>query len=372
MRLAEIVRSVDYIALGAAVLLIALGLAMLVSATYTEAVISALFLRQAISAAVGLTLFAVAAYVHYHTVARYTWIIYSLGVASLVAVVIFGTLVRGTVSRLTILGVQLQPSEFMKVGLILALAWLLSRAPSLRWRPLLLSALATALPVGLVLLEPDLGVAVLLLMIWVGLLVFQGISWKVVATLLLLGGLTFGASWQYLLADYQKARLLTFLDPALDPQGGGYNVLQSIVALGSGGLLGRGLGHGPQSQLKFLPERHTDFIFASLGEELGFVGVLLVIALYTILLWRIVTTAKRTRDPFAQLFCVGVFMLLLVSFTVSAGMNMGLLPVTGIPLPLVSFGGSNLVTTCLLLGIVQSIRVYGRWLRPAPIEITHF
>lgn len=370
MRLAEIARSIDYVALGATLLLIAVGLAMLVSATYTEAVISALFLRQAVSAALALVVLVAAAYIHYHTVARYAWIIYGVGVGSLLAVAAFGTLVRGTVSRLTILGVQVQPSEFMKVGLILALAWLLSRLA--RPRSFIFSALATALPMSLVLLEPDLGVAVLLLVIWVGLLVFQGISWKVVTALLLLGGLTFGASWQWLLADYQKARLLTFLDPASDPQGAGYNVLQSIVALGSGGAFGRGLGHGPQSQLKFLPERHTDFILASIGEELGFIGVLLVIALYTVLLWRILITARRTRDPFAQNYCVGVFILLLLSFTVSAGMNMGLLPITGIPLPLVSFGGSNLIATAILLGLVQSIRVHGRWMRPAPIEITHF
>jgi rod shape determining protein RodA len=349
-----------------------LGLAMLVSATYTEAVVSALFLRQAVSAVIALLIGAGMVYIHYRTVARFTWVLYALGLGGLLTVAVFGTLVRGTVSRLTFFGVQVQPSEFMKVGLILALAWLLSRAPAVRWRPFFLSAAATAVPVGLVLLEPDLGVAALLATIWVGLLLFQGVSWKVVSALAMIGALIFTGSWFWLLADYQKDRLATFLDPTSDPQGAGYNVLQSIIALGSGGLFGRGLGHGPQSQLKFLPERHTDFILASLGEELGFVGILLVITLYTILLWRIAITAKRTRDPFAQLFCVGVFILLLVSFTVSAGMNMGLLPVTGIPLPLVSFGGSNLVTTGILLGIVQSIRVYGRWMRPAPIEISHF
>lgn len=372
MRLAEIIRSVDYVALGATVLLVAIGLAMLISATYTEAVISALFLRQAVAAIIALLLFSFMVYVHYRTHARLTWVMYGLGLGSLLAVTIFGTLVRGTVSRLSLFGVQVQPSEFMKIGLVLALAWIFSRASINRWRTLLLSALVVGVPAAFVLLEPDLGVAALLLAVWGGVILFQGVSWKVVTALVLLGIAVSSASWVWLLADYQKNRLATFLDPARDPRGGGYNVLQSIVALGSGGAFGRGLGHGPQSQLKFLPERHTDFILASLGEELGFVGVLLVVILYTILLWRILMTAQHTRDTFAQSVCVGVFVLLLVSFTVSAGMNMGLLPVTGIPLPLISFGGSNLVSTAILLGIVQSIRVYGRWMRPTPIEITHF
>lgn len=371
MRLAEIVRSCDYIALGAVVLLIAVGLAMLMSATYTEAVISGLFLRQAISAVIGLAICAIVIYIHYHTLARFTWVMYGIGLGGLLAVVAFGTLVRGTISRLTLFGVQVQPSEFMKVGLILALAAVCSRF-SPRRRAFMFSALVAAAPIAFVLLEPDLGMAALLLTIWAGILVFQGVSWKAITVLAVVAVVAFGASWQWLLADYQKVRLTTFLNPASDPQGAGYNVLQSIVALGSGGLFGRGLGHGPQSQLKFLPERHTDFILASIGEELGFVGVVVVIALYTVLLWRILVTARHTRDPFAQVVCVGVFVVLLASFTVSAGMNMGLLPVTGIPLPLVSFGGSNLVTTCILLGLVQSIRVYGRWMRPAPIEITHF
>ena len=149
-------------------------------------------------------------------------------------------------------------------------------------------------------------------------------------------------------------------------------MVQSIVALGSGRLFGRGLGHGPQSQLKFLPEQHTDFIFASIGEELGFVGVTVVIILYAILLWRILVIARTTQDLFGQLLCVGTFLVFLLSFVVAVGMNMGLLPVTGIPLPLVSYGGSNLLSTFVLLGIVQSVRVYSKWVQAPPGEISSF
>jgi len=143
-----------------------------------------------------------------------------------------------------------------------------------------------------------------------------------------------------------------------------------MVALGSGGWLGRGLGHGPQSQLQFLPERHTDFFLASLGEELGLLGVAVVLSLYTIVLWRILRVARTTQDKFGRLLAVGVFGLLLVSLLVGGGMNMGILPVTGIPLPLLSYGGSNLVSTFMLLGIVQSVYAYSKWVQAPPVEIS--
>lgn len=372
MRGIEIIRSFDWVALAAMWLLITLGLAMLVSATYTEGIISALLIRQTISAVVGVVLLILFSFVHYRTLSRNAWVVYGAGVLGLIAVAVFGALVRGTVSRLEIFGVQIQPSEFMKVGLIIALAWMGSRLSAHHGKNILLTAAVVALPVGLVLLEPDVGVASLMVAVWFGMLLFLGLPWRWVTVLLLLGGLLSAGAWQWGLADYQKDRLRTFLDPSRDPLGSGYNITQSIVALGSGRLFGRGLGHGPQSQLKFLPERHTDFILASIGEELGFLGIVLVLGLYTVLLWRILKLVQISEDPFARLFSVGVFIMLLVSFVVSAGMNMGLLPITGIPLPLISFGGSNLVTTCVLLGILQSIRAHGKWTSSAPIEISYF
>lgn len=372
MRAVEILRSFDWVALSATALLIALGLAMLGSSTYTEEILSGLMLRQLISAIAGAVVLLIFAFIHYRTLERYAWIIYAAGLTGLISVNLFGALVRGTVSRLQIFGVQVQPSEFMRIGLIIALAALASRLPIQKFRSVMLTGLIVALPVGLILLEPDLGVAGLLIAVWFGMLLFLGLSWRWVIVLLLLGSLISVGAWHWGLADYQKDRLRTFLEPSRDPLGAGYNVTQSIVALGSGGFLGRGLGHGPQSQLKFLPERHTDFILASIGEELGFLGIALVIGLYTILLWRILVQVRSSEDPFIRLYCVGVFIILLVSFTVSAGMNMGLVPVTGIPLPLVSFGGSSLVTTCVLLGILQSMRAHGKWTSSAPLEISHF
>lgn len=363
MRASDILRSLDWIALGATALLIALGLAMLASANYTSGLLSGLFLRQAIAAGLGLFFLIIFAFIHYRTTLRYTWLLYAAGLVGLLSVTIFGVFIRGTVSRLEYLSVQIQPSEFMKVGLLLALAKVGGRFSSV---------FVLALPLIFILVEPDLGMAALFLASWFGLLIFRGLSWKAVAGLALAAVLTVSGAWTWLLADYQKARLTTFLNPAHDPQGSGYNITQSIIALGSGQLFGRGLGHGPQSQLKFLPERHTDFILASIGEELGFLGILLVLTLYAVLLWRIYAITRNSRDNFVRLYSAGAFILLLVSFTVSAGMNMGLLPVTGIPLPLVSFGGSNLVSTCIILGILQSMRVHGKWTDAPPAELTHF
>lgn len=372
MRASEIIRSFDWIALGAAALLIALGLVMLASATYTEGVFSSVFIRQATAAGIGLLLLVLLTFVHHRTIVRYTWLAYLLGVLGLVGVAVFGTLVRGTVSRLEFFGVQIQPSEFVKVGFLLTLAWLGSRLPRPNLKMVVVTGFALALPVAFILLEPDLGMAALLVATWFGLLVFRGLPGKWVIVLLLAGAVIGVGSWQWFLADYQKERLQTFLDPSRDPLGGGYNITQSVIALGSGQFLGRGLGHGPQSQLKFLPERHTDFILASIGEELGFLGIGLVIVLYAILLWRIFLVTRTTRDPFVQIYSAGVFLLFLASFIVSAGMNMGVLPVTGIPLPLVSFGGSNLVSTCILLGILHSMRVQGKWTDAPPAELSHF
>jgi rod shape determining protein RodA len=277
--------------------------------------------------------------------------------------------IRGTTSRITIYGTQIQPSEFMKIAIIITLAWLFARLSVTRVS-LLASGLLVGVAAALIVIEPDIGMAALICLLWGALIIFLGASWRSVSLIILLAAVAFLASWFWLFADYQKDRLSTFIDPGRDPLGAGYNINQSIVAFGSGGLFGRGLGHGPQSQLKFLPERHTDFILASVGEELGFVGISLITGLYTVLLWRVIKVVQATKDPFGQYLAVSIFFILLISFFVSASMNMGLLPVTGIPLPLVSYGGSNLVATMILLGIVQSIKRYSHWLRQPPLELT--
>ena len=368
----DVIASLDWVLLTAVILLVLVGFAMLLSAAPAQSLWSSLFLRQAIAAGLGAGMFLVAIKLPYHVWRRYSVGMYVLGVLSLLLVTIVGTVIRGTVSRFELFGFQAQPSEFMKVGLVIILAWMFSPYRRIRWRQIVISSIMVAVPVAVVAAEPDFGVAALMLMMWAGLLVFVGLPWRIIGILSLLGIVVVMGAWNWLLLDYQQQRIVTFLNPEEDPLRAGYNIKQAIIALGSGQMLGRGLGHGPQSQLKFLPERHTDFIVASIGEELGFVGIGLVIVLYATVLWRLLYIAQLTEDRFGQLLTISIFLIFLTSFLVSIGMNMGLLPVTGIPLPLVSYGGSNLVSTLFLVGIAQSVRVYSRFVQRQPPEISGF
>lgn len=367
----EIITSIDWVILLSALLLCLTGLAMFFSATYTEGPISPLFVRQGIVTVLGFALAILLSQFPYHIIKRYAFIFYGVGLAGLFAVEATGRIIRGTVSRLELFGFQLQPSEFVKIVIIIALAAIVSKGKQIRGATIIKTGILVGTPLVLVASEPDTGMAALYGAIWLGTLLFWGLQWRYLLILLLLAALGGFLSWHYVFLDYQKARLISFINPSADPLGRGYNVSQSIVALGSGEVVGRGLGHGPQSQLKFLPERQTDFILASIGEELGFVGVLLVLLLYLVLLWRILRIARQTNDPFGMLLVIGVFSSLLSGLFVSAGMNMGLLPVTGIPLPLVSYGGSNLLATFILLGLVESVGVYSRFKRNAPLEISN-
>lgn len=370
MRFKELLTSIDWVLLSSAVLLILLGLAMLLSSTYNQDTLSPLFWRQLMAAGLGITLMAAVIKIPYHTWDRYAPTLYGIGLAGLIAVNAIGPVIRGTISRLEFFGFQIQPSELMKAFLIVTLAWFFSRYKSINRRLVAISAALVVVPVALVLSEPDIGMAFLLLSSWASLIIFLGLPWRQVLVLGVIAALLAAGGWQWGLLDYQKERILTFLNPAQDPLRAGYNINQSMIALGSGQISGRGLGHGPQSQLQFLPEQHTDFIFASIGEELGFIGLTIVLALYAVILWRLLVIARSTTDMFGQLFCVGVYSLLIVSLLVSAGMNMGLLPVTGIPLPLVSYGGSNLLVTLLLVGVAESVQVYSKFRRVLPLEIS--
>lgn len=371
MNLQEAFRSFDWVLTGAAILLILLGLAVLFSSASDDVLFSSRFNRQTISFSIALVTYFIVSLIPYHKYRRYAMLIYAITLIGLFVVFQVGQVIRGTTSRLEVIDAQIQPSEFMKIGLVLALSWLFAKWSITQKITLPVSALLAGSTVTLVLLEPDVGTAALLAGVWVGYIVYLGVPWRTIALIGLLGLVSLFGVWQWVFAEYQKQRIITFLDPTSDPLGAGYNIVQSIVAIGSGGLIGRGLGHGPQSQLKFLPEQHTDFIFASIGEELGFVGIILMIVLYSTLLWRIIKIGQAIEDRFGRNLTIGVFAILLLSFFVSAGMNMGILPVTGIPLPLISYGGSNLLSTLILLAIVQSVHLYSTWVRQPPSELAH-
>lgn len=285
--------------------------------------------------------------------------IYFFAVISLAAVFVFGSEIRGSTSWFKIGLFSVEPVEFVKIITLVLLAkfFTLRHAEIYRISHIVLSAVYIAIPIGLVLLQPDFGSAMLLLLIWFGMMIVAGIKKNHLLLLVLLAIVSFTVMWMGFFKDYQKERLLTFMDPLRDPRGSGYNIIQAKIAIGSGGLWGSGLGQGTQTQLGFLPEAHTDFIFAAIAEEFGFVGILFVFAGYTFLSWRIIKIAGNSPNNFARLFCFGFLILLFSQFIINIGMNLGLMPVTGITLPFLSYGGSSLISVFIALGIIQSISI---------------
>ncbi len=314
------------------------------------------FLRQAVFVGLGVGLMWFAAMLDYRHVERYSTALYFMTLAVLVVVLLFGTTVRGTAGWLSFGAFQVQPVEIAKVTLIIFLASFISKKKSElgEWTRLIASLVLVAGLVFLVLRQPDLGSSVVLAAIWCGMILASGLRAKHLAVLFLLGGALVAGGW-FTLEEYQKDRINTFIHPESDRLGSGYNVLQAIVAVGSGGLTGKGVGHGSQSQLNFLPEKHTDFIFAVVAEELGVVGALLVIGLYCSLLYRIKRIGDRASDNFGYLVAVGMLVMLSVQIVINVGMNIGLFPVTGLPAPFLSYGGSSLLSVFLSVGLLLSI-----------------
>jgi rod shape determining protein RodA len=285
--------------------------------------------------------------------------LYLLGILLLVLVLIFGRTLNGTTGWFIIAGLSFQPVEFMKFALVVQLARYYGEHARRRfgWREIIGSGVLTGVPVILLFLQPDLGSAMLLVGVWIMMMLFAGIRIHQVAIMSVVGGIFGWFSWLFLLADYQRNRFLVFLDPSLDPLAAGYNITQARIAIGAGKLFGRGLGFGSQSQLKFLPESQTDFIFAVIAEELGFIGVIALFVGVGIILWRILLHASRSRDNFTGYLGAAIFSLLFVQASVNIGVNMALFPTTGVGLPFVSYGGSSLLLYLVLIGVVESIAV---------------
>ncbi len=286
-------------------------------------------------------------------------ILYLLMMGALLIVLITGHAKFGARRWVEIAGMPFQVSEFAKLVIIIVLARFLSEVRKDR---LALADLAkigglVGVPLVLILLQPDLGTALTLIPITVAGAFLAGIHWKHALVLVVLAGLSVPAGWFFVLKPYQKARITTFLQPEKDPQGSGYQILQSEIAVGSGGLWGEGLGQGSQNQLGFVPVRYSDFILAALGEELGFAGVFLTLLLYAGLLSRLILNARQARDRAGMYLVAGVAAILAFHVFVNAAMVIGWMPVTGIPLPLVSYGGSATLFVFMALGLVMSVRV---------------
>lgn len=305
----------------------------------------------------GFFLFFVFSIIDYRSINRVVPYLFGLVVVLLIVTLIWGQRIRG-VGRWFQLGpVHFQPSELAKLVLILALSWFYCSkffSTILKFGLSLAVVLFTA---GLVAVQPDLGTSIILVFLWVFISFIANIPFLYFGALGLFAFFSLPVVWQFL-AGYQRERIYAFLNPQSDPLGGGYSVLQAIIAVGSGMFLGRGLGRGPQSQLRFLPERTTDFIFASLAEEWGLLGAIVLLVLFFLLLFRVWRIAGEADTGFGSLLSTGVFAMILIQVVINVGMNIGLMPITGIPLPLISAGGSSLLTTLISLGLVHSVAIH--------------
>ncbi len=287
--------------------------------------------------------------------------VYAVGLVLLVAVDLVGRTTMGAQRWLQIGPIGIQPSEIMKIGVVLALArfyhGLSGKSAQLSWW-LLVPAVLIMLPVGLVAKQPDLGTAMLILMTGGTIVVLAGLSWRLIAGGLIAVALLLPPFFMFGLHDYQRRRLLTFINPEGDPSGSGYHILQSKIALGSGGLLGKGYGLGSQSQLNFLPEKQTDFIFATLAEEFGFVGCLSILLLYAAVIFMALRTSYLSHSHFGRLASAGVTATFALYVLINGSMVMGLAPVVGVPMPLLSYGGTVMLTVMIGFGLVMAVRVH--------------
>lgn len=311
-----------------------------------------LALNQLILTVVGLLFFFVISQFDLNSLKNLINMAYYLTIILLLAVLILGIETRGSVRWIPLGIFNIQPSEFAKPVLILFLAKFWTRnLPT--WKNIFRSILWTTPFFVLIFQQPDLGSSLTLIAIWIGMLIVAGVSIKKIIILTLISVCLIPTTWIFL-HDYQKQRISGFLTPDKDPLGKGYNLIQSTIAVGSGQIFGRGLGRGTQSRLQFLPEFRTDFIFASIAEEMGFVGSLIILSLYLFLLVYCLKISQNSEGLFSFLIIIGVFTMLLFQIFVNVGMNLGILPITGITLPLISYGGSSLIATFLSLGLVAS------------------
>lgn len=320
--------------------------------------------RQLVFVAVGAVAYVAAAMTDMRFIRRTPVIVagYLTAIALLVLVLIIGDAVQGAKSWFDFGFFSFQPADFAKLILIAFLAKYFSRRHMEigHIRHVLVSGLYTAAIVLLVLVQPDLGTSVILASIWFGMVLVSGISKKHLAAVFFLGLTAAAGLWFFGLAEYQRERILTFVNPASDIQGAGYNAYQAMVAAGSGQFFGKGIGYGTQSKLRFLPEYETDFIFAAFAEEWGFAGIALLLALYGLLLYQLLKIARLAATNFDALFAIGVAILLTAHIAIHAGINLGLLPVTGTTIPFMSSGGSHLLIEFIALGIVASLSQQGR------------
>lgn len=345
-------------------LLILAGLAVQYAISLSEETME-IFYRQLAYAGIGSILFLVFASYNYHKLAKLNRWVYLALLGFLLYLLLFGNAIRGSARWIDLGFFLFQPAELAKIVVGVGLSrWLyLRRGQINHWKNYLLTFVYAAIPAGLILVEPDLGSAIIVMAVWGGLMLISPVKKLFIVLTLAVAVVFAGLGWQFVLKDYQKNRVMVFVDPNKDPRGQGYNVRQAMIAVGSGEFTGRGLGRGIQSQLKFLPERHTDFVFAATAEETGFIGSSAIVLLFFFLGRRLLSIMKSARDDLGMYITGAVLFLFLTQVTINVSMNIGLLPVTGIPLPFITYGGSSYLVMCIALGIVQNIARQSKTLR---------
>ena len=348
----------DWTLLGIVLLLALIGILNLYSAAAKiETVGAPLYLKQVFWLLIGLAAMVTIAFVEYRFYSDFAYIVYTIALVLLLIVLAYGMITSGAQRWVKIGPLSFQPSEFVKISFILALAKFFHRPAdrkgySLKQLPL--PFLLLLLPMALILKQPDLGTAIILLLVFFSILIFVKIRWSSLLAIGMTGAAAVPILWNFL-KGYQKKRIITFFNPDLDPLGAGYHLMQSKIAVGSGGILGKGFLKGTQSKLGFLPEQQTDFIFSALGEEWGLIGSFFVIGLYvTLILWGL-RIAVQAKDRFSAILAFGVVAMLFWHVFINVGMVLGMMPVVGIPLPLLSYGGSFIVSTLIGVGLLLNV-----------------
>lgn len=357
-RLFQYLKNYDWILFLSAFFLIAFGLVEMYSIALSQEAISLLnFKKQFLFAGIGIISMFAVSLVDYRNIRIMSRYLYILGALALALVLFLGETIRGTTGWFSVGQFNVQPVEFAKIILIVFMAKYFSSF-SVKLNPLrhlLVSGAGVMVYVALVLQQPDFGSALILFFLWTGMLAVVGFKARHIIAVGLILMFVFASGWLFFFEGYQKDRIMTFIFPEERSLDEGYNIQQATIAVGSGRLVGRGLGFGSQSQLKFLPEAQTDFIFAVVAEELGFAGVSLIIAFFGVFFYRLLINAKKTNNDFAAYFLLGSLVLIFIEMFINIGMNIGLMPVVGIALPFLSYGGSIMISTLLLLGMCQGV-----------------
>lgn len=349
-------RYIDNFLLGGIVLLMLVGLVVLYSASGGNL---ARISNQIVNMAIALVIMWLVANIPLQEIKRLAMPLYIIGIVLLISVALFGEIHNGARRWLNLGVTQVQPSELLKIAVPLMMAWYFDKSEiALRLRDYAGATLLLLLPVLLIARQPDLGTALLITASGFYVLFFAGLSWRIMAGFLATAGAVLPWFWSFAMHDYQRKRVLTMLDPSQDPLGAGYHIIQSSIAIGSGGIAGKGWQKGTQSQLDFLPEQSTDFIFAVFSEEFGLIGNGLLLLLYLVVIGRCMVITANAPTRFTRLVAGSITLTFFTYIFVNMGMVSGILPVVGVPLPLISYGGTSLVTMLLGFGILMSIQTH--------------